>query len=268
MGDYQLIPRKLITCREQQRKHFGEAELAELAHTIRLHGILQPIIVVKEGDGYCVLAGQRRWLAAGLAGLEVVPATVREKPATESEAMEVRLIENLARQSLTPIEQANGLAQLMKATRLPAGDVAKRVGLNAAAVSKSLALLNLPPAIQEKIAAGTINATAGYELARVEDRKVQAELAEQVAGGTLSRDSLSARVKKLRKPTDESPPAKSRVTAMLDSRRSLTFSGGGLASVDVLIEWLEDLLSKARKVRPQNLALSTFIKVLRDQANS
>jgi hypothetical protein len=92
------IPRKKISWPPQERKHFGEVELAELAETIRAHGILEPIGVIRDGDGYQGLWGQRRWIAAELAGLELVPAVVRDKPRTEAEAMEIRLIENMARE--------------------------------------------------------------------------------------------------------------------------------------------------------------------------
>src|SRR5580700_8405972 len=91
------IPRNKITWPEQERRHFGQPELAELAETIRAHGILEPIGVIRDGDGYQGLWGQRRCMAAELAGLELVPAVVRDKPRTEAEAMEIRLIENMAR---------------------------------------------------------------------------------------------------------------------------------------------------------------------------
>ncbi|MDP9176022.1 MAG: ParB/RepB/Spo0J family partition protein [Planctomycetota bacterium] len=270
MSDYQVeqIPIKKITWPAQERKYFGPEELAELAATIRTHGILEAIGVIRDKDAYLGLWGQRRWMAAELAGLDSIPAVVREKPRTDTEAMEIRLIENISRESLRPLEQAVGLDQLMKAGGLTASEVAKRVGMKPAAVTKSLALLNLPSLIREKIDAGLINAAAGYHLARVEDKQIQAELAGQVESGVLSRDGLIARVKAIKRGKCDAAPSKSRVTAMLDQRRSVTLSGEGLASVEVLIDWLEELLAKARKVRPQNLALATFIHMLRDQSKA
>lgn len=270
MSDYRIqqIPRKQILWRDNERKHFERKELEELAETIRAHGLLEPIGVVRDGESYIGIFGQRRWMAAELAGLEMLPASVRENPLTDAVAREIRLIENLARQSLSPLEQANGLAQLMKAAGLSVSEVAKRVGMNPAAVSKSLALLNLPAQIREKIDAGLINAAAGYGLARIEDPQIQADLAEQVASGALSRDGLIAKVKAMKRGKGDAAKSKGRVTAMLDHQRSVTFSGAGLASVEVLIDWLEELLAKARKVRPQNLALGTFINMLRDQSKA
>jgi ParB family chromosome partitioning protein len=270
MSDYRVeqILRKAISWPEQERKHFGAEELEELAATIRVHGILEAIGVIRNGDGYIGLWGQRRWMAAELAGLDVVPAVVHEKPLSETEAMEIRLIENIAREGLRPLEQAAALEKLIKAGGFSGSEVAKRVGMKAAAVSKSLPLLGLPEPIRRKIDDGLISAGAGYELARIEDPKIQSDLAEQVASGALSRDGLIGKVKAMKRGNGNAAKSKSRVTAMLDPQRSVTFSGAGLASVEVLIDWLEELLAKARKMRPQNLALGTFINMLRDQSKS
>jgi ParB family chromosome partitioning protein len=231
-----------------------------------MHGFLEPIGVFREGDRYKGIWGQRRWMAAEIASLDLVPAVVHPKPLSEVEASEIRLIENVAREGLRPMELAAGLAQLIKLGGLSATEVAKRVGLNPATVTKSLALLNLPAEIQEKIDAGVINAASGYQLARINNSQIQAELAGQVASGALSRDQLIGKVKAMKRGNGTAAKSKSRVTAMIDPGRSITFSGAGLASVETLIDWLEELLAKARKVRPQNLALGTFISMLRDQA--
>jgi ParB/RepB/Spo0J family partition protein len=242
--------------------------LAELAETIRIHGIVSPIDVRRNGDRYVGICGQRRWLAAKRIGLEYVPAIVFDKIKSESEVAEIRLMENTARQNLAPLEQADGLAHLMEIGNLSASDVAKRVGMNPAAVTKALSLRQLPDWIREKISAGVISAGAGYELARIKDPEVQAELAKQVASGALSRDRLVAMVKARKRGAKKAGPSGTRVTAMLDSNRSISLSGNGMDSVEVLIQWLEELLTKARKVRPQNLALGTFINMLRDQSKA
>jgi ParB/RepB/Spo0J family partition protein len=269
-GEYQTqqIPRKKIIWRDNERKHFGRPELEELAETIRAHGLLEPIGVVHDGDNYIGIWGQRRWMAAELAGLEMVPARVRETPLTEADLREMRLIENFARESFRPLEQAAALDQFMKASGLTVSEAAKRVGMKAAAVSKSLPLLRLPEPIRRKIDDGVISAGAGYELARIEDSKIQMDLAEQVASGSLSRDGLIGKVKAIKRGSADSAKSKRRVTATLDHQRSITFSGAGLASVEILIDWLEELLGKARKVRPQNLALGTFINMLKDQSKT
>jgi ParB family chromosome partitioning protein len=261
------IARKRITWPQQERKHFGQEELAELAATIRTHGILEPIGVVRDGEAFIGLWGQRRYLAAELAGLEFVPAIVRDKPHTEAEATEIRLIENLAREALRPLEQANGLAQLMKASGLTATEIAKRVGMKPAAVTKSLSLLQLPEPIQGKIDAGAISAGAGYGLTRIDDPKIQAELAEQVASGTLTRDGLAGKIKSIKRPNTPAKQTKnSRVTAKLSGGRLVTVCGGNL-SVDLVITTLQELLTRCRLARSKGLGLRTMLNVLADEAS-
>jgi ParB family transcriptional regulator, chromosome partitioning protein len=266
MSDYEQIARKAISWPEQERKHFGAEELEELAATIRVHGILEPIGVVRNGDRYIGLWGERRCRAAELAGLDVVPAVVREKPVNEAEAVEIRLIENIAREGLRPCEQAAGVAQLMKAGGFSASEVAKRVGMKPAAVSKALPLLRLPDSIRQKIDAGIISAGAGYELARVEDPKIQAEFAEQVARGSLSRDALAGRIKASKRVGDpKNHNRQSRITAKLSGKRLVTVRASDL-TVESVVAMLEELLARCRAARNKGLGLGTMLKVLADES--
>jgi len=264
----QQIARKKITWGENDRTYIEKGSLEDLARTIRVHGILEAIGVKPEGDHFIGLWGHRRWLAAEIAGLETVPAVVCAKSMTEAETRELRLIENVARESLQPLETATGLAQLMQVSGLSASEVAKRVGLNAAVVSKSLALLSLPGPLREQINSGVISAAAGYELSRIDNPQLQSELASEVAAGRLSRDALAGRAKALKRGHVNETKGRARVTAMLDAKRSVTLTGEGLSSLEALIEWLEELLTKARKARPQNLELGTFTKMLKDQSRA
>jgi ParB family transcriptional regulator, chromosome partitioning protein len=268
MSEYPVeqIPRKKITWPAQERKHFGQAELAELAATIRVHGILEPIGVVRDADGYQGLWGQRRWMAAELAGLELIPAVVRDKPRTEAEAMEIRLIENISREFLRPLEQAVGLDQLIRTGGLSASEVAKRVGMKSAAVTKSLSLLQLSEPIRQQIDAGLISPAAGYELSRVEDPLLRSQLAAQAAGGTLTRDALAGTIKALKRPATEATETnRSRVTAKLSSGRLVTVCANNL-TVESVITTLEDLLARLRAARNKGLALGTMLKVLADES--
>jgi ParB family chromosome partitioning protein len=264
----QQIVRKKITWGENDRKYIEKGSLEDLAGTIRVHGILEAIGVKPEGDHFTGLWGQRRWLAAEIAGLETVPAVVCAKSMTEAEAREIRLIENVSRESLRPLDQATGLAHLMQASGLSASEVAKRVGLNPAVVSKSLALLSLPGPLRELIDSGAISAAAGYELSRIDNPQLQSELASEVAAGRLSRDALAGKAKALKRGPPDASKGHNRVTAMLDAKRSVTLTGDGLCSLETLIDWLEELLGKARKARPQNLELGTFTKILKDQSRT
>jgi hypothetical protein len=161
-----------------------------------------------------------------------------------------------------------GIARYMKTSGLAASEVAKRVGLNPAAVSKSLALLSLPDWLREQINLGAISAAAGYELSRIDNPQLQSELAGEVAAGRLSRDGVAGRVKAAKRAKADTSEARSRVTIALDAHRSVTLAGDGLSSLETLIDWLEELLTKARKARPQNLELGTFTKMLKDQARA
>jgi ParB family transcriptional regulator, chromosome partitioning protein len=268
MPDYRVeeIPLNKTTFGAQERKHVGQAELEQLAETIRVQGVLAPIIVVRDGDGYRVIVGERRARAAILDGLKTIPAVVHDKPFSEVEAMETRLTENLAREALRPLEQAAGLDQLQKASGATASEVAKRVGIKASAMTRSLSLLQLSEPIRQQIDAGLISPAAGYELARVEDSQLRAELAAQVAAGTLTRDALSGRVKAIKRPaTQATETEKSRITAKLSNARRVTVCGSNL-TIDSVITTLEDLLSRCRAARTKGLALSTMLRVLADEA--
>jgi ParB/RepB/Spo0J family partition protein len=259
------ILRKAVVWHEQERKQFGPAELEELAATIRVHGILEPLGVTRDGDGYVGLFGQRRWMAAELAGLERVPAIVRDKPTTEAGWMEIRLIENISRENLRPLEQAVGLDQLMKAGGLSASDVAKRVGMKPAAVTKSLRLLSLPGPIRQQIDSGLITAASAYELTQVENPSVQAELAAQVAAGQLSRDGLIGAINPTKRRASKSEGKHTGATARLDAHRHVTVRGENL-TVESFIATLEDLLARCRAARTKGLSLRTVLNVLSDES--
>jgi ParB/RepB/Spo0J family partition protein len=261
----QQIVRKKITWGENDRRYIEKGSLEDLACTIRVHGILEAIGVKPEGDHYIGLWGQRRWLAAEIAGLETVPAVVCAKSMTEAEAREIRLIENVARESLQPLEAATGLAQLMQAGGLSASEVAKRVGLNAAVVSKSLALLSLPGPLRALIDSGAISAASGYVLSQINDPQLQSELAQDVAAGRLSRDALAGKIKASRKGTTGAANARSRMSAKLTGGRMVSVCGSNL-SVDSVIAALEELLGRCRSARTKGLGLGTLIKVLADEA--
>jgi ParB family chromosome partitioning protein len=268
MLDYRVeqIPRTKIKWPAQERKHFGQAELMELAATIRVHGILEPIGIIRDGDGYQGLWGQRRWLAAEIAGLDLIPALVRDKPRTEAEAMEIRLIENISRECLRPLEQATGLDQLIKASGLSAAEVAKRVGMKPAAMTKLLSLLQLPEPIRQQIDAGVISAGAGYALTCVEDRHLQTEFAGQVAAGVLTRDALAGKIKSLTSPSSPGNEArKSRFTARLSGGRLVSVCGDKL-SVDSVITALEDVLARCRAGRNKGHGLRTVLNALADES--
>jgi len=149
---------------QQVRTRFDAAPLGELAESIRLHGVLQPLLVRKQAGGYELIAGERRWRAARLAGLTAVPAVVRGE-AGDDEQLVLGLIENLQRADLDPIEEAHGLSRLIQEFGLTHEEVAQRVGRHRVSVTQSLRLLGGCPAIQSSVASGVI--TAGHARALI-----------------------------------------------------------------------------------------------------
>ena len=142
---------------QQVRRTFDPEALRELAESIRSHGLLQPVLVRRLADGYQLLAGERRWRAARLAGLERVPALVREEP-EEAERLVLGLIENLQRENLNSIEEAHGLRILSDQFHLTQEEIASRLGRNRVSVTQSLRLLTACPAVQSAVAGGALSA--------------------------------------------------------------------------------------------------------------
>ena len=168
----------------QPRTRMDEASLAELAESIRARGVIQPIVVrpVEEGR-YEILAGERRWRAARIAGQERVPALIREVP--DEVALGIGLIENIQREDLNPIEEGNGLKRLIEEFRLTHEEVARAVGRSRAAVTNMLRLLELAPAVQDMLQDGTLDMGHARALLSL-SRARQVETAELVAAKALS----------------------------------------------------------------------------------
>lgn len=150
--------------RQQVRTRFDAEPLGELAESIRLHGVLQPLLVRRLADGYELIAGERRWRAARLAGLISIPAVIRSDAQNDAQLV-LGLIENLQRTDLDPIEEARGLRRLIDEFGLTHEDVADRIGKHRVSVTQSLRLLGGCPAVQSAVAAGAI--TAGHARALV-----------------------------------------------------------------------------------------------------
>ena len=157
---------------QQVRTRFDAEPLGELAESIRSHGVLQPILVRKLADGYELIAGERRWRAARLAGLTAVPAVVRSDAGNDAQLV-LGLIENLQRSDLDPIEEAGGLKRLTEEFGLTHEEVAQRIGKHRVSVSQSLRLLNGCPAVQSSVAAGVISAGHARALIALESQTAQ-----------------------------------------------------------------------------------------------
>ncbi len=182
---------------KQPRKFFDEERLKELSESIKAQGLIQPILVRKDGDGYRIIAGERRWRAAQLAGLKEIPALVKD--ATEGEAFELALVENLQRQDLNPIEEAEGYKRLVEEFRLTQEQVGERVGKDRTSVANALRLLGLPDEVKAMVADGTLNMGHARALLGVPRIPEMTELAARVAEQKLSVRETERLVKQRRK---------------------------------------------------------------------
>ena len=155
-GQVQLLPvDRVLRDGNQPRKSFDEAKLQELASSIQAQGLLQPLLVRKDGEGYRLIAGERRWRAAQLAGLQEVPCLIRE--ATEAQAFELALVENLQRADLNPLEEAEGYRRLIDDFALTQEQVSQRVGKERSSVANALRLLSLPDEVKALVASGELS---------------------------------------------------------------------------------------------------------------
>jgi len=181
----QLSVDKLIPNPGQPRKNFDETELNELADSIKTYGIIQPVIAADAGDGtYIIIAGERRTRAARLAGLETVPAIIRDY--TDQKRLEISLIENIQRTDLNPIEEAAAYKNLMDFSSLSQDELAARVGKNRSTVANALRLLKLPVEIQKSIEEGKVSSGHARALLSVTDTKARDKLFKDILTGEIS----------------------------------------------------------------------------------
>ena len=195
-GSLYLPISQVESCSSQPRKHFDEASLAELADSIREHGIIQPLTVRKLASGYYqIIAGERRWRAARLAGLQEVPVIVME--ADDRKAAELAMIENLQREDLNPIEEANGYKVLMSEYGLTQEEAAQRVGKSRPAVANALRLLTLPDPVHLLLEEGKLSAGHARAILAVPSGELQKKLAQKVIAEELSVRQTEALTKRL-----------------------------------------------------------------------
>ena len=186
----------------QPRKRFDEEALADLADSIRTHGIIQPLTVRRLSSGYYqIIAGERRWRAAKLAGLKEVPAVVIE--ADDRKAAELAMIENLQREDLNPIEEANGFKVLIKEYGLTQEEVAQRLGKARPTISNALRLLELPDAVCQLLEEGRLSAGHARALLAAPSKSVQRNIAERVTEEELSVGQAEAAVDPAQKDAEE-----------------------------------------------------------------
>ena len=185
--------------REQPRKNFDEDALLELSESIKQFGLLQPILVQDRNDHYEIIAGERRWRAAKLAGLKEVPVII--KNLTEQEIVEIALIENIQREDLNPIEEAQAYKKLLTEFNLKQDEVAERVSKSRTAVTNSMRLLKLCDEVQQMVIDDMISTGHARAILSIEDAEEQYALAQRIFDEKLSVRDVEKLVKNLNKPT-------------------------------------------------------------------
>ena len=184
--------------REQPRKNFDEDALLELAESIKQFGLLQPILVQDRKDHYEIIAGERRWRAAKLAGLKEVPVII--KNLTEQEIVEISLIENIQRENLNPIEEAQAYKRLLTEFNLKQDEVAERVSKSRTAVTNSMRLLKLCDDVQQMVIDEMLSTGHARALLSIEDQGQQYAIAQKIFDEKLSVRDVEKLVKNLNKP--------------------------------------------------------------------
>lgn len=189
--------------REQPRKNFDEDALLELSESLKQYGVLQPLLVQDKKDYYEIIAGERRWRAAKLAGLKEVPVII--KNLTEQEIVEISLIENIQRENLNPIEEALAYKRLLNEFNLKQDEVAERVSKSRTAVTNSMRLLKLDERVQQMVIDDLISTGHARALLGIADNEQQYVLAQQIFDEKLSVRETEKLVKKLQKQKPEKP---------------------------------------------------------------
>ena len=234
----------------QPRKSLNEDELLELAESIKIHGVIQPVILTKRGKRYELIAGERRWRAAKLAGLAKIPALVREY--TDKEIMEVSLIENIQRQDLNPVEEAEAFKNLIDEYKMKQDDLAERVSKSRSAITNALRLLKLDEKVKAMLAEGLITTGDARVPLAVEDKDKQKQLATKIFDEKLSVRETEKLVKALSEGKENKKEEKTSeklvyrkledsLKSILGSKVSIKSKQGGKGKIEIDYYSMEEL---------------------------
>ena len=188
----------------QPRKDFNEESIGELADSIKRYGVLQPLLVKKSGDHYEIVAGEMRWRAAKEAGLREVPVVIKEY--TKQQAMEIALIENVQREDLNPIEEAQAYQQLMQEFELTQEEIAERVSRSRTAITNCMRLLKLDKRVQDMLIQGQLSSGHARALLALENQDAQYQIGLKIIDQRLSVREVEKLVKLLGKPKNQEKP--------------------------------------------------------------
>lgn len=264
----EYLPIERIVTQQQVREKFDGSAHLEMVETLVKVGQLQPIRVQAAPPDFIVVDGERRVRAVRTLGWKCIAAIVESTKLSESDVVQRQLIANIQREDLSPLEKAKAISRLMALANCPASEASSKLGLTPSTTTRLLSLLSLPDELQQQVSSGEITPSAAYELAKIEDPVLQSQFAKELASGAMTRDRLAGARKAARKPQDVKPmTAPGRFMAVLGTGRTVTVAGNGL-DLESFISTLEEILSRARKARSTGIALPTFMKLLRDQAEA
>lgn len=185
--------------KEQPRKMFDEDSLIELSESIKQYGVLQPLLVQKKDDYYEIIAGERRWRAAKLAGIKEIPVVIKDY--SDQQIMEIALIENIQREDLNPIEEAQAYQRLIKDYKLKQDEVAEKVSKSRAAITNSLRLLKLDKRVQEMVMEGKLSNGHARTIIGIDDKDKQFMIAQKIFDENLSVREVEKLMRELEKPS-------------------------------------------------------------------
>jgi len=261
----QLMPIDRLECDPQVRERFDEESLVGLAQSIKTSGVLQPLLVRRDGERFVIVEGERRIRACRKAGETEVPVQIDDRELDEAEVTLRQLVLNTQRENLSSIDRGRAFVRLMERTGWTAAETARRIGLSEATISRDTALLTLPPDVMRRVESGEIKPSTAYQIAIAGDSDEQTKLADETANGRLTRERVVERTR-VRRPhrgrsRRRSRQPRERVVLPLADGRTLAVSGAGF-DLSSLITWLDDLLNRLRGLEPQNLEFADAIKVL------
>lgn len=247
---------EIIPNKEQPRKTFDEGALQELADSITVHGVLQPLLVRPLlSGGYQLIAGERRWRASRMAGLKEVPVIIREL--SDSEAMEIAIIENLQREDLNPIEEAEGLQALIDKCDYTQEQVAVSVGKSRPAIANALRLLKLPEEVRQMTKEGEISAGHARALLAFDNQAIMYEVAKQIVSDKLTVRDVERLAKRPTKSAEKKQKAKHRESFYDEVELSLTevlgrrvkvYNGRSKGTLEIEFYSLDDLKDIANAI--------------------
>ena len=256
--NYEIPVHEISPNRFQPRKDFDPERLAELVESVKLYGVLQPVVVRRLDSGYELVAGERRWRASQIAGLVNIPAVVRNYSDTEMTA--VALVENLQRENLNPIEEAHAYRRLIDEFGFTQDEVSQKVGKSRPFIANAVRLLNLPPAIQEYVSRGTMSPGQARPLLVLETAEMQVEAAAEIVTNSLtareaeelsrkmSRRNLTKPKKKNNSQDVDEQNLEERLGGVLATKVRIRSQGAGRGLIEIEYYSAEELLRIVEKI--------------------